>query len=275
MVIRRSRDVLPIAYEDRVLAFVDILGWKEAITRSEKDPAVLQGLGAALALLREAPRLWEHAQKNPDIALVPTATQFSDTLVLSEPSSDGAASRIAQRVRDYCWRMLLAGYLTRGAITLGRLYHDGSVVVGPALVEAHGLEQKVAIYPRIVLAPKIVEMLSSTYQTVQGDVYEDLHFRKDLDGVAHLHLVDFTLVRAFPDLAPALMKELVAAKQGVEAQMAPWEKNPQPRAQGILAKQRWLLGYLDVLGDLLKQETGRHARPSSLEPAGKILGVGR
>lgn len=46
----------------------------------------------------------------------------------------------------------LASYdvLLRGGITIGDLYHDGSIVYGSAMNEAYLLESKKAKYPRII-----------------------------------------------------------------------------------------------------------------------------
>ena len=52
---------------------------------------------------------------------------------------------------------LLDGTLIRGAIAVGNFYIDDMMIYGEALVRAHELESKIAIYPRIVIDRKIVE----------------------------------------------------------------------------------------------------------------------
>jgi hypothetical protein len=48
-----------------------------------------------------------------------------------------------------------SGLLIRGAITIGDIVHDDSIVFGPALNRAYELESQQAIYPRIILDPDV------------------------------------------------------------------------------------------------------------------------
>jgi hypothetical protein len=58
-------------------------------------------------------------------------------------------------------RVAMAGLsvrlLVRGALSRGRLYHHGRVVVGEAMVDAYLLECKVALHPRVVVSPRITD----------------------------------------------------------------------------------------------------------------------
>ena len=68
----------------------------------------------------------------------------------------------------------------RGGIAIGKLYMDSKMnfVWGEALVKAHVLEEKTAIYPRVVLSSQIAELnLSSSARVL-----------KDFDGI---HFVDY------------------------------------------------------------------------------------
>jgi hypothetical protein len=48
------------------------------------------------------------------------------------------------------FELLCLGYFVRGAIALGKLYHDDEMVFGDALVRAYELETSVARFPRIL-----------------------------------------------------------------------------------------------------------------------------
>lgn len=50
------------------------------------------------------------------------------------------------------------GYLVRGAVTFGALIHDKRYLLGPALVKAHLMESQEAIYPRVLIDPKVIEI---------------------------------------------------------------------------------------------------------------------
>ncbi len=46
--------------------------------------------------------------------------------------------------------LLDLGVLVGGGVSFGPLYHDASVVFGPALVEAYHLESDCAKFPRVI-----------------------------------------------------------------------------------------------------------------------------
>lgn len=46
------------------------------------------------------------------------------------------------------------GWLVRGGITIGDFYIDDMFVWGAALVKAYELEEKIAVYPRVILDEK-------------------------------------------------------------------------------------------------------------------------
>src|SRR5262249_8589289 len=64
--------------------------------------------------------------------------------------------------------LLAKGLLIRGGIAKGPLYHDDSIVFGPALIEAYQLETGVAKFPRVILS---------------RDVYADFrHYREHTEA---------------------------------------------------------------------------------------------
>ena len=62
---------------------------------------------------------------------------------------------IFSSITDLSVRLLTEGLLIRGAVAKGPLYHKQSVMFGPALLDAYGLETNVAMYPRIVLSREV------------------------------------------------------------------------------------------------------------------------
>ena len=50
---------------------------------------------------------------------------------------------------------LEVGLLTRGGLSRGRLYHEGRVVAGEAMVDAYRLERCVARQARVAVSPRI------------------------------------------------------------------------------------------------------------------------
>lgn len=132
-----------IEYEKRLVAYVDILGWSMAT--ETKSASILFN---TLEPVRERAEMYndEFRQNlvgkfgvNPLMLNV----QFgfvSDCFTLSMPVNTG--SRIYSSVSDIMRRFLNSGFLVRGGVTAGSLFHKDQVMFGPALVEACAIEKK-------------------------------------------------------------------------------------------------------------------------------------
>lgn len=59
--------------------------------------------------------------------------------------------------------MTKCGLLIRGGLTVGELYHDENIVYGPAMIRAYEMENKMAIYPRIIVDMKAFAQYCSNY----------------------------------------------------------------------------------------------------------------
>jgi len=172
-------------YPDRLLAFVDILGWSDLVRESERRPTRWRKIGKAIELIgvwangldEFYPGGFEHE-----------STHFSDTLVVSCPPSALNAQKLIHTVQLLCLRLLEEGVYTRGSVVRGGLHHDHMVIVGPALIEAHLLEKNVAKYPRVIVTPRVVQLLAA-YARQNGRASDDRsRVRKDRDGLC---FVDF------------------------------------------------------------------------------------
>ena len=165
-------------YEDQFTAFVDFLGFRE-VSRSEDDGRrlkILELLRSVAALraefdLENSPREGGSAQ----LRITPSVSTFSDHIVVSWPLAalgggagnpgdldDSHISLLAVNLMHLLSSIAAAalrlGLLVRGGATIGKLYHSQGVVFGPALVEAFELESQTAIYPRIVVPHRILDL---------------------------------------------------------------------------------------------------------------------
>jgi hypothetical protein len=82
-------------------------------------------------------------------------TTFSDNAVISEPVEGPNFHLLLFRLGYMQVIASWSGLLIRGAVTIGDIVHDDSIVFGPALNRAYELESQQAIYPRIILDPDI------------------------------------------------------------------------------------------------------------------------
>ncbi|WP_372400212.1 hypothetical protein ABMY26_31845 [Azospirillum sp. HJ39] len=153
-------------YTERLVAFVDILGWSSYCKRSAEADVVavadlLQRQVIATEMMDRNRDLYsaytkEKVRATPGILPNPLhqaveCSAFSDSIVLSMPASFGW--RICG-IGGLCRDLLQLGFLTRGAVTVGKLHHRNGMVFGPALVRAVELE-KTAVFPRIVVDAEI------------------------------------------------------------------------------------------------------------------------
>ena len=179
-------------YENRVVAFIDLLGFRELVSFSALHPEaaghiysfligiqgqqVMGGLyGGIPTFGLDGTREVKLARDLPNtenmLELIKThwpieITQFSDSLVLSCKAEDGATSIL---LLEFIAKLVLGafqhGFLLRGGITLGLLSHqEGGPLFGPAFIEAYALESKYALWPRIIVDKTVVDLLVRTVQ---------------------------------------------------------------------------------------------------------------
>jgi hypothetical protein len=151
-------------YEDRVLCFVDILGFKSHIQRTLDDKGA--SVSSNITNIAEA---FTHVRKlldidKPDKARGRAATQFSDSIVISFPK--GETSEVFYSVHELLliqMSLVENGMLCRGAVVDGKVLHTEKMIFGPALVEAYELESKAAVFPRIVLSDSLLDIARSAH----------------------------------------------------------------------------------------------------------------
>lgn len=177
-------------YETRIVAFVDILGFKSKIESSVASPLEHEKIHNALTQIYRV----KADNDNPGLlnqkgAGVQVST-FSDSAVVSYPAVGDALFYL---ILELIWLQLdlaLADVLLRGGLTIGPLFHDGALVYGPAMNRAYELESVIAKYPRIVVdEPAIVQYIEG----VRGDTdhIKDLDklLNRDADGLWYVNML--------------------------------------------------------------------------------------
>ncbi|MEX1014078.1 MAG: hypothetical protein WDZ80_02875, partial [Candidatus Paceibacterota bacterium] len=144
-----------ITYQTGIVAFIDILGFKEIIKKSEKNPKLLMNIYRALDFLkkRELPEEWnlkfveieEDAQKKGvkdfDISDRTNSTAFSDSIVVSVITNDrdihASLSTLLTNLSYVGSQFIMDGILIRGGITIGKIIHtESGIVFGQGLIDA-------------------------------------------------------------------------------------------------------------------------------------------
>ncbi len=146
---RNGRNLAP-KYEDRYVAFVDILGFASIVEASQNAPEHVERLYRALSQL--STRAQEGHYRDHAIE----ATNFSDTVVLSAPVTAGGLLYIFDAVSGFTADLLSMNMLLRGAVVRGELLHSESAIFGPALINAYRLENTVSFHPRMMIDIAVV-----------------------------------------------------------------------------------------------------------------------
>lgn len=88
---------------------------------------------------------------------------FSDNILLAYPQSSNEMESefgfILWSIQDYQLAMATKGFFIRGGLSVGELFIDENNVYGKALIDAYGLESKVAINPMVVLGQDVKELV--------------------------------------------------------------------------------------------------------------------
>ncbi|MBQ1248512.1 MAG: hypothetical protein IIX92_00520 [Selenomonadales bacterium] len=114
--------------------------------------------------------------------------------------------------------------LFRGGVTIGKLYVDERMIWGKALVDAHDLERKVAIFPRVVISKEL-------YNWMRAEGMKWWGIKQDFDGVWFIDILSNT--GNGKDYLIRKMKKLV--EQG---------KRDNVYNESVLQKYEWLERYV-------------------------------
>lgn len=169
-------------YEPSVVAFIDILGFKNALKDSSKARGILDALSHVKERIREyySDPVRQQFQGVFDIEL----TAFSDSVVIS--GDETQAIIVVFAALEFSQLLIEKGFLCRGAIACGELYHKDGIVFGKGLAEAHKTETSQAIYPRILLDRRTVDLINESKNAPTD--FEGL-IVSDKDGGVFLNLL--------------------------------------------------------------------------------------
>jgi hypothetical protein len=214
----RDRRMSKNRFQQRYIAFVDILGFSGLVQRMSSEDRlftivrdVLKGLDRQSRdfqqYRRERREKRDATLRRGRVPLVGESslqmTAFSDCYVLSEVSP---AWHVLAAVQALGSRFLAEGILTRGAVVKGKAYHNGRVLFGPGIIEAHQLESDVAKYPRILVAESVREAVWGYHE----GLWERRLLERDVDGCWFVNLLVPSL-SSWPPLSDQLNEQDVSA----------------------------------------------------------------
>lgn len=254
-------------FEKKICAFVDVLGFREAVLKADGNPDFADALKSILDVMSScsnslnADKLWEvvapalkqNTKENIEVQ-VPLkssnhiqSTAFSDSLVISSESTYRGATNLILALNLMIHDLLSVGIMARGAISVGNLYHKGNTVFGRALVDAYEMESAISIFPRICASDELLELLKSV-EPAEGALSG--FFVQDFDGIFMLDYFGEPCLKIAslndPEQDWEIMKHL--SKLGTRIDITGENvhriaQNGSPNSYRVLAKLRWLVQY--------------------------------
>jgi len=210
-------------YENRFVAFLDILGFKELIFKIEdegEECADFKRVRSVLNFLNEESvesngqhDLPIYEQKEDHILEKelgdPRISYISDCIIISTENTFDGFKSLCNKLTKFSTDIACDGIFLRGAITHGKIYHHGPMLFGSAYQRAYKLESESALHPRIIVDDIVFEELSAR----KGEFpLNDHAIVKDKDEVSYLANFPF---KYHPQYIPSWLDFLLRIKSRI------------------------------------------------------------
>lgn len=191
-------------YEDRFVAFIDILGFKDIIynieTNLSEDNPQLRSVKSILNFMSEETKESHYCTDLPIYEEIdgkiyecelghPRLTYISDCIIISADGNLDGFKALSRKIHKIIADLAIDGLFCRGAITKGNIFHHDEILFGSAYFKAYELESK-AIYPRIIVDPDICNFFD--YSKIDVPL-SPAFYSKDKDGYFYLNLTTWYL----------------------------------------------------------------------------------
>ena len=244
-----------IKYEKRLVAFIDILGFKEIVKQSEKDISKIELINSVLDYFKtwETKGKWdlrlveieEDAQKrgieNFDIRGKTNITAFSDSIVVSvkvDNNINEMASTLIINLAYIGAILLEKGILLRGGLTVGNLIHiENGTVFGQGLIDSYKLESNSAKYPRIILSDNLLKELNYPIETKRDRYPYHQYIDRFDDGCVGFHqMIYYQVLESWEEMTKEkLIESLSIVRKVIVNGLDTTFENPD-----VYEKYKWL-----------------------------------
>jgi len=144
---------------ESIVVFIDVVGFSEQIVASTANGNGTELLKKLRMAIKHARTAFDFVYRSQPSCPTCEVKLFTDNIVIGFPIPDGKTmsevmKSTVPKIAAYQCALLEYGFFVRGGISIGEHYMDRDIVFGSALIDAHILESKKAIYPRIVFSAK-------------------------------------------------------------------------------------------------------------------------
>ncbi len=251
-------------YEQRIVAFIDILGFKQLIKESTQNPEKIILIQQILNFLKRNEvtdinnwgidfiEIEEDAQKKTltdfEILNDTSCTCFSDSMVVSVLYNKSKVNEIISTLisnLSYIGAILIKfGILLRGGITFGNLIHTNQgILMGQAFIDAYELESKYAKFPRIILSDILLKQLNYPLEKKSNRYPYHQYLKRFEDGCVGFHqIIFYEVMQSSENVSEILEKDLKKIKNVIIDGLDFSFENPE-----IFMKYKWLSGQFNNL----------------------------
>jgi hypothetical protein len=190
-------------YENRIVLFLDILGFKKIIekTVSNSDKVEVEVVKETFFLIQTIKEMVEDAHGNSKKSSR-MISQFSDSIIVSFNVTDlKEIPRLFYDLLRLISKLVARGMLCRGAISYGLLYHKDNLIFGPALVDAYETESQGSIYPRVILDKTVLDVMRMNYSLEATHKYRLIIFEANVQSYLKVDTDDKFYLDYFSGLA--------------------------------------------------------------------------
>lgn len=203
----RNEDLL-ISTSEYIVAYLDLLG----VTTRMKSNKVLQNsnMFKLHSLYDSVKNLAKNLSIDKDNNII--IKIFSDNIIIAKKITDLSFIDICFLFTCVSFFQLCSvsksiSWLVRGGITIGDLFIDDTMVWGEALLKAYELENKTAVFPRIIIDDKIIPNISE-HEQLRDYIKQDndnLYFLNYLNHEKHIN--DLSLKLGFDNMKNEINRE--------------------------------------------------------------------
>ena len=213
------------------ICYFDVLGTTNRIKNEGIEAAIGNLWNIAYALDQNIYYRTEGDKTIPDPRPV-IIKSFTDNFLIAREIQEPpfyAIDPVFQAVgRAIVQSLFMNRMLIRGAVVVGKMHIDDNSILGPAIVEAHRIENSVAVYPRIIVDHSVMEKLPFAIAWKRNF---DLYFFEDYDGAICFNYLRFVSKSLIEKKAESVISELKTDRDRADLK----EK----------VKYNWVINYLD------------------------------
>jgi len=181
-------------WEERFVAFIDILGFKEHI---EKKDDLQQQIVDILYIIKNSSSEKFDIQigTNNGVYISLDIISFTDSILISAPLQHPKIDKgpreesyhhwifcqFIQQISFFYKKILPYGIALRGGMSVGSVYYDpdNNIIMGKPIIEAINYESKLALYPRVIISDSLLTFFR---QSAKDYILYFQLLRRDFDG---------------------------------------------------------------------------------------------